>query len=53
MAKSPINARLEKAVALHQAGKLAEAERLYDQVLALDRANPDALNLNADPAWRP
>ena len=45
MAKSPINARLEKAVALHQAGELAEAERLYDQVLALDRGNPDALNL--------
>jgi tetratricopeptide (TPR) repeat protein len=45
MAKSPINTRLEKAVALHQAGKFAEAERLYDQILALDRTNPDALNL--------
>ena len=45
MAKSPINARLEKAVTLQRAGKLADAERLYDQVLALDRANPDALNL--------
>ena len=45
MAKSPINTRLEKAVALHQAGRLAEAERLYDQILALDRVNPDALNL--------
>ncbi len=45
MAKSPINTRLEKAVALHQAGKFTEAERLYDQILALDRTNPDALNL--------
>lgn len=45
MAKSPINIRLEKAVALHHAGKLGEAERLYDQILALDRRNPDALNL--------
>lgn len=45
MAKNAINTRLVKAAALHQAGNLAEAERLYDQVLALDRANPDALNL--------
>lgn len=45
MAKNAINTRLENAVRFHQAGQLAEAERLYDQVLALDRANPDALNL--------
>ncbi|MGE4065092.1 MAG: tetratricopeptide repeat protein [Rhodospirillaceae bacterium] len=45
MAKSPITLRLEKAVPLHQAGKLDEAERLYDQILALDKRNPDALNL--------
>ncbi|MGE4065091.1 MAG: tetratricopeptide repeat protein [Rhodospirillaceae bacterium] len=45
MPKSPINARLESAVAFHQAGRLDEAERLYDQVIALDRTNADALNL--------
>jgi tetratricopeptide (TPR) repeat protein len=36
---------LQKAVALHQAGRFAEAEKTYDQVLKRDAANPDALNL--------
>lgn len=38
-------ALLEAAVGLHQAGKLAEAEAGYRRALALDPANPDALNL--------
>ncbi|MCA0199452.1 MAG: tetratricopeptide repeat protein [Proteobacteria bacterium] len=36
---------LAEAVSLHQAGRLDEAERLYDKVLKLDRRNLDALNL--------
>src|SRR5437879_12647783 len=36
---------LEVAVENHRAGKLAEAERLYKQVLALDARNLDALRL--------
>ena len=34
-----------QALALHQRGQLAEAERLYRQVLAQDRNHLDALNL--------
>lgn len=37
--------RLTEAVAHHQAGRLAEAERLYRAVLAADAAQPDAVHL--------
>ena len=40
-----IPATLIKAAQLHQAGRLAEAERLYTAVLKTDPANSDALNL--------
>lgn len=40
-----IPAFLQEALRFHQAGRLTEAERLYDKVLKVDRANPDALNL--------
>lgn len=36
---------LEEAVALHQAGRLSEADQLYGRILKQDPANPDALNL--------
>ena len=36
---------LREAVAHHQAGRLAEARTLYEGVLRLDEANPNALNL--------
>src|SRR5437870_3916521 len=36
---------LREAVAHHQAGRLAEARTLYEEVLRLDEANPNALNL--------
>lgn len=36
---------LREAVALHRQGRVAEAERLYAQVLAADPDNPDALHL--------
>ncbi len=36
---------LERAFALHQAGKIAEAEPLYQQVLQLEADQPDALHL--------
>lgn len=36
---------LHQAVALHQAGRLAEAEPLYMQVLAIDPGQPDSLHL--------
>jgi tetratricopeptide (TPR) repeat protein len=37
--------RLRAAVALHQAGRLAEAERIYREILAREPAQPDALHL--------
>lgn len=36
---------LERAVALHRAGRLPEAGAMYEAVLARDVENPDALNL--------
>jgi hypothetical protein len=36
---------LERAVALQRGGQLAEAEHLYETVLARDPENADALNL--------
>ncbi len=41
----PIGEALANAVALQNAGRLAEAEVIYDKVLKLDRGNGDALNL--------
>jgi tetratricopeptide (TPR) repeat protein len=43
--KAKIGAQLQRAVELHQAGRFIEAERIYDDVLKVDRRNPDALNL--------
>ena len=40
-----IEKRLNQAVALHQAGKLPKAEQLYQQVLADNPRNSDALHL--------
>jgi predicted O-linked N-acetylglucosamine transferase (SPINDLY family) len=39
-----IRASLQQAVALHQQGRLAEAKKLYRQVLATMPAQPDALH---------
>jgi len=36
---------LQQALALHTAGRLAEAEKLYQQVLAFEPEQPDALHL--------
>jgi tetratricopeptide (TPR) repeat protein len=36
---------MHQAVALHQAGRLAEAEKIYRAVLAAEPGNPDALHL--------
>ncbi|MEX2450770.1 MAG: tetratricopeptide repeat protein [Rhodospirillales bacterium] len=38
-------ASLKKAVALHQAGRLEEAQPIYERLLARDPNHPDALNL--------
>lgn len=40
-----VNALLPLAIEHHRAGRLADAERLYREVLAVERANPDALHL--------
>jgi len=40
-----VNARLQHATALHQAGRLAEAQPIYRQILATDPNNADALHL--------
>ncbi len=36
---------LDRAITLHQAGQTAEAEQLYNEILADDPDQPDALNL--------
>jgi predicted O-linked N-acetylglucosamine transferase (SPINDLY family) len=40
-----VNSALQRAVQHHQAGQLAEAEKLYRQVLAAEPNHPDALHL--------
>ena len=42
---SEVQALVRRSVALHQNGRLDEAEALYRQALQSDPANPDALNL--------
>jgi len=42
---NPIQARLTAAIAQHRAGKLAEAERAYREILADEPGNADALHL--------
>ena len=44
-AANPMQARLAAAIAQHRAGKLAEAERAYRDILADDSNNADALHL--------
>jgi tetratricopeptide (TPR) repeat protein len=39
-----VAAMVQQALQLHQGGKLREAQALYNQVLALDRENPDAIH---------
>ena len=42
---SQLQELMRRAVALHQAGRLGDAEALYRRALVDDPANPDALNL--------
>jgi tetratricopeptide (TPR) repeat protein len=42
---SPQQARFIEAVRLHQSGRLAEAERIYRQILDQDQNHPDALHM--------
>lgn len=44
-ASASIRAALDRAVALHRAGRLDDAAAAYDEVLARDPDNADALNL--------
>lgn len=45
MGAESTQAILRRALDLHQAGRLGEAERLYGEVIDADPRNPDALNL--------
>lgn len=45
MATVSVGDLLQQAVRLHQAQALDDAEKIYDAILAQDKANPDALNL--------
>ncbi|MEO8223709.1 MAG: tetratricopeptide repeat protein [Gammaproteobacteria bacterium] len=45
MPPSTVQAALQSAIALHQAGRLAEAEAGYRQILARHPGHPDALHL--------
>ena len=42
---APMEQRFQQAVALHQQGRLAEAERLYTRILQQDPSHVDALHL--------
>jgi tetratricopeptide (TPR) repeat protein len=42
---SDVAVSLDQAIALHRAGRMLDAERLYRQILAVDAANPDVLYL--------
>lgn len=42
---SALQAKVRDALGSHQAGRLAEAEQIYRQVLAIDPANADCLHL--------
>ena len=44
MSPDDVGATLQKAVGLHQSGRLDEAVRLYDQILKVLPNQPDALN---------
>ncbi|MFM9843035.1 MAG: sulfotransferase [Dongiaceae bacterium] len=44
-AANPMQGRLAAAIAQHRAGKLADAERAYRDILAEDSGNADALHL--------
>lgn len=45
MSAESTQSMLRRALGLHQAGQLVEAERLYGQVIDAEPGNPDALNL--------
>ena len=45
MSAMTINQAMQTAVGHHQAGRVAEAEAIYRQVLAVQPQNPDALHL--------
>jgi tetratricopeptide (TPR) repeat protein len=44
--------RLQTGLALHQAGRLVEAEACYQRVLAVEPENPDALHLIGNIAYQ-
>lgn len=43
--KPPANPLIQRALEHHRAGRLAESKTLYEQALALEPRNPDALHL--------
>lgn len=45
MSAESVQTTLRRALDLHQAGQLGDAERLYGEVIDADPGNPDALNL--------
>ena len=45
MSAESVQITLRRALDLHQAGQLGDAERLYGEVIDADPGNPDALNL--------
>ena len=45
MSAESVQITLRRALDLHQAGQLGDAERLYGEVINADPGNPDALNL--------
>src|SRR5258707_13528591 len=47
-----VASRLQTGLALHQAGRFAEAEACYQRVLAVQPENPDALHLIGNIAYQ-